>query len=69
MEPIHYNWFWSTLLDSILNQPGSKASIKDKIKRRILMKVLGSLGVTSIVPGEFCIPGHTVVAVHKKIAT
>ena len=69
VEPIHYNWFWSTLLDSILNQPGSKASIKDKIKRRILMKVLGSLGVTSIVPGEFCIPGHTVVAVHKKIAT
>lgn len=69
VEPIHYNWFWSTLLDRVLNQRNSKTSIKDKIKRKILMKMLVSLGVTNIVPDEFCIPGHTVVAVHKKIAT
>ena len=69
VEPIHYNWFWSTLIGKALNQRNSKPSIKYKIKRKILMKMLDSLGVTNIVPDEFCIPGHTVVAVHKKIAT
>lgn len=69
VEPIHYNWFWSTLLDRALNQRNSKISIKDKIERKILMKMLDSLEVTNIVPDDFCIPGHTVVAVHKKIAT
>jgi len=68
VEPIHYGWFWSTLLDRAINQGGEKLSIKNKIKRKILMKMLNSLNTTSIVPEEFCIPGHTVVAVHKKVA-
>lgn len=68
VEPIHYKWFWSTLLDKALNQGNDRPSIKNKLKHKMLMKMLSSLGVTNMVPAEFCIPGHTVVAIHKKVA-
>lgn len=67
VEPIHYSWFWSTLLDRTVIQAKSRPSIKDTIKRKLTMKLLDSLGVTSFIPDEFCIPGHTVLAVHKKV--
>lgn len=69
VEPCHYGWFWSTLLERALKQNEKEAGLKLKLKYKLAMKILKSLGVTNFVPKDFRIPGHTVLAVHKKVDT
>jgi len=68
VEPVHYGWFWSTLLERALQRDNANLSRRQRMAGRILLQLLTSLGITSFVPEDFCIPGHTVVAVHKKLA-
>jgi len=66
IEPCHYGWFWSSLIDKSLQQAEhGKGRIKN-LKLKVAMKMLNFLGATNYVPKEFNIPGHTVLAVHKK---
>jgi SAM-dependent methyltransferase len=66
VEQIHAQWFWSTLLDRAKSQKAKGSGIKEKIKWKVLLKLAVSMGITSHVPEDFHIPGHTVIAVHKK---
>jgi len=68
VEPVHYGWFWSTLLERALQRDNANLSRRQRMAGRILLKVLIALGITGFVPEDFCIPGHTVVAVHRKLA-
>lgn len=68
VEPVHYGWFWSTLLERALQGDNADLSRRQRVTGRILLRILISLGITSCVPEDFCIPGHTVLAVHRKLA-
>jgi len=68
VEKIHARLFWSTLLDRVVSQEGVGEGIRRKVKRKIFWAMLDVLGVPNTVPEDFFIPGHTVVAVHKKFS-
>ena len=67
VEEMHYKWFWSKLIEKAMKPEDSEPSIATKLKARIVLKVLNSFGITCYVPESFCIPGHTILAVHKKL--
>lgn len=67
VEQIHYKWFWTNLLEKAMKPESDKSSIAKKIKLRIVLKILTSFGITFSVPENFCIPGHTVLSIHKKL--
>lgn len=70
VEDIHSKWFLETLLNRLFfndlhsNQKQSKSKkLLLKIQRRIISKLIQKVGH---IPEEFNIPGHTVIAIHKK---
>ena len=66
VEPCHYGWFWSSLIDKSLQHAECGKGPIQELKLKVAMKLLNFLGATSYVPKEFNIPGHTVLAVYKK---
>ena len=72
VEPVHHTWFLETFLEQIflargLGHPDMKLSKKQRIALALLQKIKGLLISAATIPPNFHIPGHTVVAVHKKI--
>jgi len=68
VEPCHYEWFWSTLLGKAFSSGSSNMSKRQKLKRKIVLSLLKLLGALETIPEDLCIPGHTVLAVHRKVS-
>jgi SAM-dependent methyltransferase len=72
VESVHHTWFLETFLEQVflarrLGHPEMKLSKKQRIALALLKKIKGLLISAATLPPDFHIPGHTVVAVHKKI--
>jgi SAM-dependent methyltransferase len=72
VEPAHHTWFLETFLEQAflarrLGHLDLKLSKKQRIALALLEKIKGLLISAATIPLDFHIPGHTVVAVHKKI--
>lgn len=68
VEKMHAEWFWSALMDRAMNKDDRKPGLKDRVKRKVFLKLFHSLGIASSVPEDFYIPGPTLVAVHRKVS-
>lgn len=71
VEPVHYRWFWRSLLEegfltegSMIHSPTTRVSLR--LKRKIAELFLSLMGFCFSVPRHFFIPGHTVLSVHRK---
>ncbi|MFN9645815.1 MAG: class I SAM-dependent methyltransferase [Cyanobacteriota bacterium] len=73
LEQVHQQWFLQTFLEHVfLKNTSSPAknslSKKQRLAIALFKRIKGLLlSAAQMPPGEFHIPGHTVVAVHKKI--
>jgi SAM-dependent methyltransferase len=73
VEDPHRQWFWDSLLEQGFMRPtraglSMQPNTLAKIRRVLSVWLLKMMGFSFSVPSDFCIPGHTVVAVHKKIS-
>ena len=67
VEEQHYQWFWIILLTKVITKNKNSLNLFDKFKLKLALIFLKILGIGNYVPKEFNIPGHTIVAIHKKI--
>jgi SAM-dependent methyltransferase len=73
VEQHHNKWFWQALIMRGLLPGGSSSFAASKspvikLKVKLATAVLSALGSNFAVPKEFSIPGHTVMAIHRKRA-
>jgi len=71
VEQQHYRWFWASLLRRGMLENDSADGIGPvsriaKLKTKMAMTALSALGFNFTIPKDFHIPGHTVMAIHKK---
>jgi SAM-dependent methyltransferase len=71
VENQHYKWFWNTLIERGMLPKGTSdfampKSLTTKLKVKAAIAALSALGFNFAVPKELSIPGHTVMAVHRK---
>lgn len=71
VERIHARWFFSTLISSQLqrdNRPQT-SFFRHHLIRRFLTKALPYLLAGAEIENRFGIPGHTAIAIHRKVAS
>jgi SAM-dependent methyltransferase len=66
VEPIHSHWFYKTLFNIVLNNNEKYQGIAGALKKSLIKKFLFKESRNWSVPGELFIPGHTMIAIHKK---
>lgn len=72
VDNCHYHWFWTLFIQDLFSPESLEnkyelPSIITRIKSKIILLLLRAMGAKIKVSEYFKIPGHTVLAVYRKI--
>lgn len=72
VEKQHQKWFWHQILrhgmvSGCSYDEAKQTPLAVKLKIKFAMASLAAIGLKFTVPNNFCIPGHTLIAVHKNV--